>query len=58
MTIDIYNKKWDNLIDVFNLDEDEYIIYEDKFGQRWKLIPVTNKNIIMPFIITPVGDRK
>jgi hypothetical protein len=28
--------------------------YEDKFGRKFKLIPVTNENIKFPFIIEPL----
>jgi hypothetical protein len=31
----------------------DFLIYEDKFGRRWKLEPITNENIISPFLITP-----
>ena len=32
--------------------------YEDDFGRKWKLTPVTNENIKFPFIIEPIGDMK
>ena len=38
-----------------NFDGD-YLIYTDIFGRRWKLTPVTNENIKMPFIIEPIYD--
>lgn len=34
--------------------EHDEIVYEDKWGRRWKLVPNTNENIVMPFIIQPV----
>lgn len=37
---------------------DEFLVYEDNWGRKWKLVPNTNENIIMPFIITPLEARK
>lgn len=38
--------------------DDDYLVFEDKFGQKWKLIP--NKNIMIryPFIITPISPSQ
>lgn len=35
-------------------DEGTYVKYTDKFGRSWKLQPVINENIQMPFIVTPL----
>jgi len=35
-------------------DKFEYIIVEDQWGRKWKLEPVKNQLIEMPFIITPL----
>lgn len=44
------NIKWD----------DDYLIFADKFGRKFKLTPVQNENIKFPFIIEPIfdGDKK
>ena len=31
-----------------------HLIYEDEWQRKWKLEPVKNENIIMPFIVTPL----
>lgn len=51
MNFDVIRLKWDN----------DYLIYEDKFGRRWKLEPVISERIMFPFIITPLpkeGENK
>lgn len=40
--------------EIYNLKSDDYLIFIDKFNRKWKLTPVTNPNIEMPFIITPL----
>lgn len=40
-------------------DEDTYLEIEDPLGRKWKLTPVTNPDIRMPFIIKPIyQDQK
>lgn len=34
--------------------EIEYFIYEDSLGRKWKLKPVLNPDIKLPFIIEPI----
>ncbi len=33
--------------------EGDFLIYEDPFGKKWKLVPNTNERIRQPFLITP-----
>ncbi len=44
---------------IFNeiLEDDDVITWEDKFGRKFKLIPVTNENIKFPFIIEPIFEE-
>ena len=51
MKLDIIGSKSRQLT---SMEIDEYIIYTDKFGRKWKLKPVTNPAILMPFIIEPL----
>lgn len=40
--------------------EGDHFVYIDDFNRTWKLEPITNENIMMPFKITPlpqVGDK-
>lgn len=50
--------KDDNELFSIGLGDSDYFIYQDKYYRRWKLTPVTNKNIKFPFIITFLGDEK
>lgn len=36
----------------------DYIVFEDDFGRKWKLTPVTNENIKSPFIVNPIYEKK
>lgn len=51
---------WSLVFSDVEIDRGEYIVYQDEFGRTWKLEPITNENIMMPFKITPlpqVGDK-
>lgn len=37
---------------------EDYYIFTDEWGGVWKLQPVVNPLIIMPFIIIPLEARK
>ena len=41
---------------IADLTSNEYLIVIDQFNRRWKLEPVTNENIVMPFKITPLPN--
>ena len=56
MTVQIINNGYRIGLIVFF--KDEHLEYEDNFGRKWKLVPNINENIVMPFIITPIGDGK
>lgn len=44
-------------VNLAELDKDDYLIVEDKFGRKFKLEPVTNENIKFPFVITPLSEK-
>lgn len=40
------------------LDFTTYLIYKDKHNRYWKLIPVENLNIQLPFLVQPISSEK
>lgn len=36
--------------------EGDHLIYEDKFGRKWKLVPIVNEDIKFPFIVIPLTN--
>lgn len=35
------------------IDDNDVVVWTDKFGRKWQLIPNTNAKIMMPFIMKP-----
>ena len=55
------NITWDNgdksqIVNLAELDEKDYLIVEDKWGRRWRLMTVNNIHNVQPFIISPLPD--
>lgn len=40
------------------LDFTTYLIYKDKHNRYWKLVPVENINIQLPFLIQPINYER
>lgn len=49
--------KFDSLVgEEIELEDDYHIIYEDKFGRRWKLEPLNKADISFPFRTIPLPN--
>lgn len=51
-TISLYTN--DNQLIISTHKTSDYFIFTDSLGRKWKLQPINNSNISMPFIITPL----
>lgn len=48
--LEISSKDKERLLNEWVWAEDE-IVYTDRWGRRWQLVPNNTENIIMPFIV-------
>lgn len=46
--------KRNNDLNDITVHSNEWLEYTDLFGRRWKLEPIKNENIMMPFRIIPL----